>query len=108
MTLPPRINRKTGKADAGKRSPAHRNFVRSHACCGCGASVGIESAHVRTGTSGGMGMKPSDRWCISLCGECHSLQHRIGEQSFEALKRIDMKALAEEFYRTSPHRHKLA
>lgn len=105
LKLPPIIKRP--KADSGLRCPAHLNWVRRHACCACGATAGIEAAHVRTGTFGGMGMKPSDKWALSLCGECHSLQHRLGEQSFSALKAIDMRELAEAFYRASPHRHKL-
>jgi hypothetical protein len=52
-------------------------------------------------------MKPSDKWTISLCATCHRSQHEMGEQAFEALYRIDMKALAEAFYKASPHRGKL-
>ena len=105
--LPPRIKRESGRKQEGKRSPAHRAWVRGHACCGCGSTAGIECAHVRTGTDGGVGIKPSDKWCISLCKECHSRQHQIGEEAFEKAWGINMKALAEAFYRASPHRHKL-
>ena len=107
MTFPQRIKRDSGKKDAGKRSPAHRSFVRSHACCACGSVTAIECAHVREGTDGGMGMKPSDRWTISLCVKCHRKQHQLGEGTFERLHGINMKALAEEFIRKSPHRAKL-
>jgi hypothetical protein len=105
--LPPRIKRDSGKKDAGRRSPGHRAWVRQHACCGCGATAPIECAHVRTGTDGGMGFKPSDWWTISLCKDCHHWQTINGEQPFEARTGIDMKALAREFIRKSPHRHKL-
>ena len=105
--LPPRIKRDSGKKDVGKRSPAHRAWVRGHACCGCGSMTAIECAHVRDGTDGGMGLKPSDRWTISLCRDCHSEQHRIGEEAFEFVHKIDMKALATAFFKASPHRHKL-
>lgn len=105
--LPPRIKRQSGKKDAGKRSPAHRNWVRLHACCGCGSQTAIECAHVRDGTDGGTGLKPSDKWTISLCRDCHSEQHRIGEAPFERKHGINMKALAEAFFRASPHRQKL-
>lgn len=67
----------------------------------------IEVAHVRTGTGGGMGVKPSDRWTISLCRDHHSEQHRVGERSFEKATGVDMKKLAEEFARNSPHWSKL-
>ena len=105
--LPPRIKRDSGKKNAGKRSPAHRAFVRSHACCGCGSVSAIECAHVRDGTDGGMGHKPSDRWTISLCRDCHSRQHQIGEAAFEKEAGINMKALAEAFFKSSPHKSKL-
>jgi len=52
-------------------------------------------------------MKPSDRWCISLCKSCHHWQHMIGEATFERSHGIDMKALAEAFVKASPHRSKL-
>lgn len=67
----------------------------------------IECAHVRTGTDGGMGMKPGDRWCISLCKDCHARQHAMGEATFSASYGIDMKALAAEFFQRSPHKSKL-
>jgi len=54
-----------------------------------------------------MGIKPSDRWTISLCRDCHSEQHRIGEGPFERRHTINMKALAAEFFAKSPHRSKL-
>ena len=105
--LPPRIKRDSGKKDVGKRSPAPRAFVRSHACCGCGSSTAIECAHVRDGTDGGMGIKPSDRWTVSLCRDCHTRQHQIGEASFEKERGINLKALAEAFFKASPHKGKL-
>lgn len=105
--LPPRIKHKSDKADKGKRSPAHRAWVRGHSCCACGSSTAIECAHVRNGTDGGTGIKPSDRWCISLCKDCHTRQHVLGEVSFELENNIDMKALARVFFAKSPHRSKL-
>ena len=105
--LPQRIKRESGKKDAGKRSPAHRAWVRGHACCACGSVSAIECAHVREGTDGGIGMKPSDRWTVSLCSECHRKQHQLGEGTFSRLHKINLKALAEEFFRKSPHRSKL-
>jgi len=107
MPLPKRIKTKSEKADQRKRSPAHRAWIRGFACSACGSTEAIECAHVRCGTDGGIGMKPSDRWTISLCKECHQVQHLVGEKTFEKENNIDMKALAEEFFRKSPHRHKL-
>ncbi len=105
--LPPRIKRDSGKKDAGRRSPAHRKWVRGHHCIACGSVAGVECAHVRSGTDGGTGIKPSDRWTVSLCGTCHRKQHTIGEAEFEKAWGINLKATAEALYRASPHRHKL-
>lgn len=107
MALPQRIKAKSDKADRGKRSPAHRAWVRGFACSACGRTDAIECAHVRVGTDGGMGIKPSDRWCISLCKDCHNQQHMQGEETFQKAHGINMKKLAEEFFKASPHRHKL-
>lgn len=86
----------------------HRVWVRRHACCvrGCGRSP-IESAHVRGGADGGIGMKPSDRWTISLCAYHHLEQHSIGEREFEDRYSLDLTGLAIEFARRSPFRCKL-
>jgi hypothetical protein len=105
--LPRRIPKPGKTGELKKRCVAHRNFVRGHACCSCGSTAAIEVAHVRIGTDGGMGTKPSDRWVISLCHDCHSTQHRLGEKSFEKLMNIDMRALALEFVKHSPRRREL-
>jgi hypothetical protein len=90
------------------RSPAHRDFVRSHHCSVPGCQLmPIEVAHVRRGCGGGVGVKTSDAFTLSLCREHHSEQHRIGEQSFEKRHGFSMLGKAEEFYRASPHRQKL-
>lgn len=109
--LPRKIDKKSHRENEGKRSPGHRNFVRGHECCvpGCTRRP-IEVAHVRSGTSGGMGFKPSDRWCVSLCGGPeghHAEQHRLGERSFEQKYAINLHDLAEAFVKASPHRAKL-
>lgn len=83
----------------------HEAFVRSHLCC-----IGdkhlctgpIVLAHVRTGTDGGTGEKPSSWWTISLCNGAHLRQHAIGEPAFEREFGIDMKKLASEFAARSP------
>jgi hypothetical protein len=105
--LPPRIKRDSGRKQSGRRSPAHRAWVRGHACSACGSQFGIECAHVRSGTDGGTGIKPSDAWCISLCVTCHRKQHEVGEEAFEKAWGIDMKAIAQMFFKLSPHRRKL-
>ena len=105
MTLPKRIQ-KAKKPDKRWRSTAHKNFVRSHECSNpkCEHGRPIEVAHTRKGTDGGLSMKPSDWWTLSLCAHCHALQHRIGETDFETLTGLDMKQTATEFAFVSPKR----
>jgi hypothetical protein len=109
MRLPRRRHVNSGRQDEGRRFPGHCAWVRGHACSvpGC-AAADIECAHVRTGTDGATGIKPSDWWTISLCATHHAEQHRIGEAAFEARHAIDLKALAERFASCSPHRHRWA
>jgi hypothetical protein len=105
--LPARLCDKTNRNNP-RECPAHRAWVRGHQCCvpGCNETP-IECAHVRKGTDGGTGLKPSDTWVISLCGRHHSEQHRIGEDIFAAKYGLDLMGLAIEFARRSPHRLKL-
>lgn len=81
MTLPPRIPKKP-KHESRWRSQAHCNFVRSHACSVCFSTAAIEVAHVRMGSGAGIGQKPDDWRTVSLCHDCHSRQHQVGEPTF--------------------------
>lgn len=107
--LPKRRPSKSGRVKDAYKCAAHRQWVRGFACVGCGQMPGnkrnpIIAAHVRLGTSGGMGLKPSDRWVVSLCDKCHSrTQHQKGERTFWAGLGIDPKAKADEFARKSRH-----
>jgi hypothetical protein len=104
LHLPKRIGRR--RPERVQRSfPAHRAWVRRHHCCvpGC-MELPIECAHVRGGTDGGIALKPSDRWVVSLCRLHHAEQHQVGETSFQATHGIDLRAIAEEFASRSPHR----
>lgn len=105
--LPRRIP-KPAKRASRWRSQAHCNFVRSHHCCApmCGG-MPIEVAHVRIGSGAGVGQKPDDWNTISLCRDCHRLQHRIGEKAFEKRYGIDMTAMAADFAKASPKRHEI-
>ena len=101
--LPERIT-KPRRAKEGRSCPSHRAWVRRHRCSVPGCEQGpIECAHVRSRTDGGMALKPSDRWAISLCCSHHAEQHRIGESAFAAAHGLDLHALAESFARLSPH-----
>lgn len=95
------------KPKARLRSPAHRDWVRKHRCCVPGCQLmPIEVAHVNTAANSGMSRKASDAFTVSLCREHHAESHR-GERTFEKRHGIDLMALAEAFYRKSPHRQKL-
>lgn len=104
--LPPRIPKKAKRASRW-RSPAHCNFVRSHACCmpGC-AGRPIEVAHVRKGGHAGMGQRPDDFRTVSLCAEHHRRQHNIGEASF--WRGIDVEGIMDAFAKASPKARDIA
>lgn len=104
--LPKRIPKKTKRASRWC-SPAHCNFVRSHACSVCGSMQAIEVAHIRIGTGAGMAQKPDDWFTVSLCKPCHTIQH-TGERTFWAKANIDPIALANEFAKASPKAREIA
>lgn len=107
LRLPAR--QKQPRRDGGDRECwAHRAWVRRHHCSvpGC-LRLPVECAHVRIGTNGGMALKPSDCWVISLCRHHHAEQHRIGETAFAERYGLDLIELALEFSRRSPHAEKL-
>lgn len=101
--LPQRIPKPKKRATRW-RSQAHCNFVRSHACSVCGSMAAIEVAHIRNGSGAGVGQKPDDWRAVSLCRDCHSLQHRYGETTFWRGRLIDPEALIAEFIKASPRR----
>ena len=108
MRLPRKLARERTALVAERSCPGHRAWVRRHHCSvpGCERRP-IECAHVRRGTGGGVALKPSDRWVISLCSFHHAEQHRIGERSFERRHGLDLVELAREFARCSPHNRSL-
>jgi hypothetical protein len=107
MTLPARIDQRDLRGKPKLRSPAHRDWVRSHYCSvdGC-CEMPIECAHVRRSSNAGTGIKSSDAYCLSLCREHHRESHR-GEQTFERKYKIDLMAKAREFYERSPFKSRL-
>lgn len=107
-TVLPSFVPKRPKQRSCRSCPGHRAWIRKHHCSvpGC-KRLPIECAHVRNGTDGGTGLKPSDKWTISLCAYHHREQHSIGEFAFEQRYDVDLTQLAEEFARRSPHALKL-
>lgn len=87
------------------RCPGHLKWIRGFDCSASNwlCKSAIEAAHVRTGTDGGTGMKPSDCWTIPLCRYHHAEQHDLGEWLFEKKYDINMKRIAEQLWALSPH-----
>ena len=90
------------------RCPSHLKWVRGFPCSAENQDCmgNIEAAHVRSGTDGGKGVKPSDTYAIPLCNFHHARQHAIGEKQFERETGINMRSIADELARRSPHKHK--
>lgn len=59
----------------------HLAFIRTLPCVKCSA-LPCEAAHIRSGTDGGTGLKPSDCWVVPLCAVHHYEQHQKGELTF--------------------------
>ena len=88
--------------------PAFLAFVRRKPCCACGAPAPSQAAHIRMASlamekrSTGMSEKPSDRWAVPLCADCHldgpDAQHHVGEQKFWYRVGIDPCSLAAKLY----------
>jgi uncharacterized protein (DUF2237 family) len=109
MILARRKPPKMGLREISREVPAHRAFVRRHVCAvpGC-TSQQIEAHHVRkglpTGEQAGMGEKPHDKWCVSLCRDHHQEAHDLGEMTFSAKHGLDLVAIAKALAAASPHR----
>jgi len=106
--LPPAIPKKA-KRSSRWRSQAHLAFVRSRACSipKCGNWGPVEAAHVRSGSGAGIGQKPDDFRAVSLCRDCHNMQHRVGEETFWRESGVDPEALIEAFIAASPKRFEI-
>jgi|SRR6516162_61763 hypothetical protein len=72
-----------------RRRMQHLAFIPQLPCVACGKAAPSDAAHVRTGTDGGAGRKPGDRYAVPLCTTCHANQHRVGELTFWSALRID-------------------
>jgi hypothetical protein len=86
--IPRTVPRRKPKPDL-RRQVHHLTFLCQLPCVACGKAAPSDAAHVRTGTDGGVGRKPGDRYAVPLCTACHAKQHRIGELTFWSALRID-------------------
>ena len=105
-----RRHKNSGRQNSGKRFPQHLQFIRGFTCIAwkSGDCTGrMVAAHVDHAGGKGMSMKVSDAYTVPMCVHHHTEQHRIGEPSFQARHGIDMRHLAEVFFKASPHRSKL-
>jgi hypothetical protein len=79
-------------------------FLRTQRCCACSAPPPVEAAHLRGACPArgkretGAGEKPSDRWAVPLCADCHRngtyALHRFSEAWFFDNAGIDPFAVA--------------
>lgn len=89
------------------RSPRHLAWVRSLPCSvpGCRGEL-IEAHHVRKGA--GVGLKPSDRYCVGVCVEHHAEGHSLGWRTFEIRYGVDLSAIAAQLWLESNRQRKQA
>lgn len=59
----------------------HFARIRMLFCVKCGSGANTEVSHIRKGTDGGTGLKPSAWFVLPLCHSCHYCSHR-GEVTF--------------------------
>lgn len=65
------------------KSDEYLNWIREQPCVVTGMmGETIVAHHVRVGTGGGMGLKPSDYFCVPLDSHQHMLLHQIGERTY--------------------------
>ncbi len=85
------------------RSAAHMNFVRKHDCIvdDCSKDA-IHAHHVRLGTDGAAGRKPSDYYTVPLCSDHHEEIHKKGEQTFQDKYGIPLREAYMHFMKWSP------
>lgn len=67
-----------------ERSSKYLAFIRGRPCTVTGTEENVVAHHVRCLGGGGMGLKPSDFYCVPLTAEEHSKLHAHGEKSFWA------------------------
>lgn len=84
--------------------PKYLVWLRNRACVVCGKGPRCDAAHIRFGSqfygkrNVGLGEKPDDRWAVSMCRGCHTLQHSMNEQEYWRERRILVLSLAQKLY----------
>ena len=73
-------------------------------CESCGAQDGtVIAAHVRFGTDGGTGMKPSDYYTVALCARCHADQEANPGPEWW-FRNVFLRLLSKRYYKWSLER----
>ena len=93
------INAPIHKRPRVKDEP-HLVFIRRLPCCVCGVPDKTEAAHVRMPSLihgkaiSGKAQKPSDRFTVPLCNDCHREQHGGSEEAFWSARGINAVTLS--------------
>lgn len=64
------------------RDKKYLQSFKERKCCIYKTSHDTVAHHLRIGTDGGTGIKPSDCYCIPLSHKAHSELHNQGEKTF--------------------------
>ncbi len=88
------------------RDRGYLDWLRDQPCAATNRFPPSDPAHVRSGSNGGTGMKPSDDNALPLSHNEHAEQHRIGEIAYwrDRIMKDDwllmrcVRALAHEYY----------
>lgn len=88
------------------RSPKHLAFIRTLPCIIRGSVGDVEAAHIRSGSDGGMGMKPSDSYVVPLHFYEHKIQHDQGEKAFFGERLPHVISLSQSLYENTGNRQK--
>ena len=95
------------------RSEPFKQFVRGFPCIldgkpGHTCEGKIQFAHVRLGTDGGTGLKPSDYYGVPACFNAHILtEHQHGGPALQRQFGIDLKAEAERYWKEWPDHYEV-
>lgn len=100
---PREMKRKLRPLPRAPRDAEHLDAIRQCPCLSCGQDPAGEAAHVRFGSLAGIGRKPGDKTCVSLCRACHMEQHAVGELTFWTALGIAPTIIAERLWRVSPN-----
>jgi len=80
------------------RDEKHRRFIASLPCLISKVHGQTQCAHIRSGTGAGIGLRPSDEFCVPLSVMEHLQQHRIGESKYWGDSLPEVIALAKNLY----------